>query len=617
MAVALRGYTQGAVVAWGASVAWPSGTVAGDLALLHAEGGTTAWSRQGPQVQGWTACGYRCWYKTVDANDLLGPLSVNARHVKLQTFSGAGGVGRTSSQSGVVTSVAGAGVWVDAARPVPTVAPATSRLGAEWVDEVGWSQGAYYLAAPTPGWVALAGVAADAQCYAYEVLPLVPPGAPTLLAPGEGERVLSSGLRDYSWRHESPSPQIGFRLKMSWTDQVSGQPKVAWLGAVGGPPDSTTETSIGSSSQSVSTRPPGVGSYTWQVATQTASGWGPYSAARTLYADTAPTVSSVTVTATAGSLTPPVDWFAYPGSAAGVTTVLTGSRVRVTPASSASPEVATLYDSGTIAGDVHPRTVPASTPWTNGQSVKAWVTVYQTGGLSATLASAAFAVTWTPPAAPTVSATATTTPPTVTVSGLTAGDPVTIEQRLDGATWTALATRTATGATLSVQSPLAMTGAPVTFRARRSAVVSGVRVASSWATSGTITASPAGTWLVDDTDATSYLRLELLETRTRVLVESSSVTYGLGASGPRIDYTQPAGWRGEEVVICDTTADRTALLAWLSTHRVWWLVSPPNAGEPQPLIRAARTSPQAYEQWLQSDSSARTDMVISWVEQPL
>lgn len=615
MPVALRGYTQGSKVAGGSgSVAWPSGTVAGDLALVHCGGSTP-----GPQTSGWTPCGHKSWWRILAAADIATPLTVKGTHVKLQTFSGASGVGRTSSQNGVTTTVDGAGFWLDAARQAASIAPAAGRLGSEWTDESSWTQAAYFVPQATAGWVALAGVASGTDCYSYEILPVGVPGTPTLIAPAEAERYDSTLTRTFAWRHESTLPQTGVRLRMTWIDPATTAPTTWWLSEPGQAPDSTSEIGIGSTAQSVVSRVPAVarGTHvTWAVATQTSAGWSPYSAPRTLYADYAPVVDTVTVSSPVGTLTPTVSWYAYGGLTGGVAASLTGWRVRVTPAASTGPDVGTLYDSGTIAGDLATLTVPGGTPWVNGQPVKAWVSVSQTGGTwSDPRASAAFGVSWTPPATPAVAASGAVSPPTVTVSGLVAGETVQIEQRLDGVTWTPLATRVATGASLGVSSPLAALGVPVAFRARRASVVDGALMWSAWSTVATVTAAPVGCMVVDDADRSLYLVAHLESISDMEMVQGMAVSYGLGAARARVDRTPEAGERGSLTWATSTAAEADELLAWLDAREVFWIVFPPEDDLAVRAKRVARVSVRGSERLAQLAIPQRR-IPLSWVEQP-
>ena len=195
----LRGYTQGAKASPGSTIAWPSGTVAGDMALVHCGG---QYSGLGPQTDGWRAVGHKAWWKLLTAADLAAPLPVVASHVKLQTFWDAGGVGRTSTQSGITARHAGSALWLDGARRTANIAPSTYRLGTEWTDENGWYQAAYFRGLGAAGaYLKIDGVASGVDCYAYEILPQLPPAAPILLSPGAGAQVDAALPITLQWLH--------------------------------------------------------------------------------------------------------------------------------------------------------------------------------------------------------------------------------------------------------------------------------------------------------------------------------------------------------------------------------------------------------------------------------
>ena len=181
MAVALRGYTQGGKDADGyVSLAWPAGTVAGDLAVVHCGGSV---SNLGPQASGWTAAGYKVWYKIVTAADIAANLPVKATHHFLQTFTGAVAVGRTSAQSSVQLSVAGAGHFLHGSRSVANVAVENSMiLGTEYTDNGGDYQAAHFRPATAAGTSVIA-VNSGTLVNSYEILPTAAPSAPTLVSP--------------------------------------------------------------------------------------------------------------------------------------------------------------------------------------------------------------------------------------------------------------------------------------------------------------------------------------------------------------------------------------------------------------------------------------------------
>ena len=602
MAVGLRGYTQGSIANIGTSVSWPAGSAAGDLALVHCGG---SYPNNGPQTSGWTPCGHKSYWKILTSTDIATALVVNASHVKLQVFTGAKSIGRTSTQNGLTVQGAGSYLYVESARAQSSIAPATYRLGVEWQSESGYYQAAYALASGA-GWAAIPSMGSGATSYSYEVLPASAPSVPILTTPDAGASVDQTLALTFGWDHQSSFAQTGRRVRLTTGATVR------WIDGAGAL--QTTEQSVSTASTTATLNAAALtagAAYTWAAATQDANGWSAYSAERSLNPIAPPTISSVTVSSPAGDLSPTVTYAATAGSG-----VLTAHQVWICNAADADPTVAPLWTSGVLANTVSPDTAPATVAWTNGASLKAWVTVWQTGGVSRTLSSAAFTVSWTPPATPTVTASSATTPPTVSVSGLTAGNVVEVEQRLDGINWTPLTTRVAAGTSIAgIPSPLAATGTSVSFRARQATTVDGVLMQSAWSALASITATPAGCYVVDDGDRSVYLDASLESDGPREIVQSISVTYGLGASAARVDRTPEAGERGTVVWVTTTAAERDALLAWLDARPVFWIVFPPEGGFATPAKRVARTSPRSWERLAQVAIPHRL-IPMSWVEQP-
>lgn len=605
MAVALRGFTQGARISGGAAtLSWPAGTVAGDLALIHIGGASRAPDLASTDGGGWTPCGHKSWFRVLTSADVaVGGPAVTGSHAKLQTFSGAGGVGRTSSQNGLTTTVAGGGVWFDGARQSGTVAPSTYRLGTEFTDENGWTQGAYFIAAASAGWVAVPSASSGAEWYSYEILPLSAPAAPVLVAPLAGATLDGAKPATFSWQHQAQQPQVGFRLQMMRTSDSY----TVWATAAG--TWSTSDAVVASSQQSITMAiPPPVDQ--WRVQTQSAQGWSSWSPWRSMAVRSAPGFATppgetnpLVISAPFGDLSPEVSWSSVSDVVA--------HRVRVTAAAATSPDHP-LYDSGVIPNDVSPDVIPSSTPWTNGASMRAWVDIWDQYGLSSQ-ASRTFTVSWTPPAAPTLTV-AVGDPPVATVTGLTPGSPVQVEQKINGV-WSVLATLTATTTSKALPSPLAMTGTVVEFRARQAGVVDGVALWSDWTPVQQVVTVPGGCVLVDDTDRTVYLRVKVREDANRGVVQGVSVTYGLGATRARVDRTVPAGERGTLLIGTNTLAELEALKAWLDARPVWWFLLCPSGGEPHRAIRAARVNASEWERFAQTSAVAMFDVPVSWVEQ--
>ena len=216
MAVGLRGYTQGSIANIGTSVSWPAGSAAGDLALVHCGG---SYPNNGPQTSGWTPCGYMSHWKILTSTDIATALVVNASHVKLQVFTGAKSIGRTSTQNGLTVQGAGSYLYVESARSASSIAPATYRLGTEWQDENGYYQAAYALASGA-GWAAVPSMGSGATSYSYEVLPATAPAAPILTAPEAGASVDQTLALTFGWDHQSSFAQTGRRVRVTWTTWI-------------------------------------------------------------------------------------------------------------------------------------------------------------------------------------------------------------------------------------------------------------------------------------------------------------------------------------------------------------------------------------------------------------
>lgn len=606
MAVAVRGFVQGAQCSTGAvSLSWPAGTVAGDVALIHL-GGTA-----GPtSSSGWTAVGHQAWYKMLTAVDVASPLTfAGSSHHKLQVFSGASAIGRTSSQSGLLTTAVGAGIWVDAARSVAPVATATYRLGVEWTDANNFAQGAYFIPNTDTDYDNISANS-GAICYSYEVLPTAAPGAPTAMVPAAGARVDAATALTFSWRHQSPSAQTAVKVTVA----TGGVTK--WLASDG--TLSATEVSIttGVQSATLDAGQLAAGStYLWTACTADGggAGFGAFASAQTFYADAAPTVTSITVTSPAEDLSPSIAWAATAGYGS-----IVANQVLIAPAASSTPDVDAVWDSGVLAGTTSPVVASNTTEWTNGASLKAWVRVWQTGSVTKLTADdATFTVSWTPPATPTITATAGT-PTTVTASGLTAGNLVAFESQVGSEGWQPLGTYTAATTSKSVAVPLPPTGASVTFRTRQGAVADGVPMQSAWATSSAITVTDATAYLVDDTDRSSYLAVEQDPGTDpqRVIVQGIATSYGLGATSARVDQAPPAGQVGSFILRADSETEAATIWAWLQARTVFWFRQAPDAygaKSVQP-VRVRRVSKLGSERL--AESSGWRNLHVEWVEQP-
>lgn len=600
-------WTQGTRITGGSgTIAWPAAAEAGHLAICHFGGKVF-----GPQTSGWSAVGYKSFWKILTAADLTAPLPIKGDHVKLSTFAAAGGIGRTSSQPGLTLQHATSGLWVEASRWGAGITPdATYRQGVESLDVQGASQGAYYRQGTAAAYLSIP-VNSGAVCYSYEILPPLAPAAPILVSPAAAERVDAALPLTFRWLHQSPNPAGGFKLQVSpggWADYDgtldveaglidSGQ---SWTLAAGQLTPGTT--------------------YQWRAATIDiangsgfGAGWSPLSALRTFYADAAPTVSSITVTSTAGDLSPSIAWAGTAGYG-----TLVAQQVLIAPAASTNPDADAVWDSGVVSGVASPVIAPNTVEWTNGASLRAWVRVWQTGGVAQLVADdATFAVSWTPPATPTITAAAGT-PTVVTVAGLTVGNLVTVESQVAALGWQSLGTRTVAAASLSIAAPLPPTGSSVTFRARQSALVDGVPMQSAWATSSAVTVTDATAYLVDDADRSSYLAVEQdpgTDSR-RVIVQGTSTSYGLGATSARVDQSPPAGQVGSFTLRADSETEAASIWAWLAARSAFWFRQAPDAYGAKAVqpVRVRRVSQLGTDRL--AESSGWRNISVEWVEQP-
>ena len=626
MAVALRGYTQGTTQSDGdASIAWPSGTASGDLALLVSQD----YSKSGPKTStGWTRYGEGLWAKRVTSSDIAANLECWGRTTFLQTFTGAAGVGKVRWSYGITLTVAGAGLFVDGWGPsrVSTITPgATDRLGSQIrlvTDDT--PNAVWFKAATTAVYTALSDHDDDCTYVAYELLPTAGPNAPVLVSPAAGVQVDNSVDLPLEWLHQSTSSlsQTGYKARIR-TPPTSG----TWNYVKSDGTLTTTETAVTSGTQASSIDAGQLTSgstYEWQVATtEDGSVWSSYSAAQTVYPVAKPTVTSITPTSPAGDLTPTIAWTMTAGSGS-----QTAWQVRICPSADATPDVP-LWDSGVTSGTALSTTAPATTAWTSGATLYAWVRVQQTGGLWSawTKDDATFTVSWTLPTAPSsVSATnpAGGGPVQVTVSGIdAAADGLQVQMSVDGGTtWDDLVSMADPGGTWTsqvVEAPLAPYGnTQVKFRARIWDTNGDlVDLYSAWTTSSAITPTTTLAFLVDDTDRTAYLTVEVDEDDDRTLVQGVSVTYGLGATRPRVDRSEPAGETGQTTLLTWTQADRDAVVAWLSERDVWWLRWSPERADSTvavPATRMALAKPVGWSRVQQVDIQPRT-VTFAWVEQ--
>ena len=559
MAVALRGHQQ---LAWGtAALSWPSGTAAGDVAVVWCD-----WPDDGPSNSGWQLVKWATWWKVLTAADITnGPGTWAGRLRGLVVASGCRGLGSVSAQRGVTLSEAGAALltegWTDYYTDASTLTPATNRLGTAvkaYRDQYcAW----WFVAGLAVGYQQVARDSNALGYRSFELLPTKGPNPPTLGGPSG--QVDASQSISLSWTHNSSAglPQEGFRVRVKPSSSGTWQ----YLKADG--TLSPTEVSV-SSGVSMLTIPTGVLSsvaWDWAVATSDSGLWSSYSSAMQITPTSPPTVAA-TLSTTAGDLSPDVLWTPTTpgGSQTAWQAAVAASGMGVGQAVWMSPVTA-----GTAV-----RTVCPAQEWTNGAAYQAYVRVQQTGGLwSAWTASTAQTVSWTPPSTPASITVTDGTPLTVTLTGIPTADVLQVQSSTNGTDWTALASIALPNATEAVKNPLAGFGVATFYRARIGVTTEGVTLYSAWITSGAVASTDKGTYLVAADNVAQFLPVKVGPRPARGLAQGVAVMYPLAAPGvpakPRTDRTPTAGWVGRLTVTALRRADWQALVTWLTTRGSW------------------------------------------------
>ena len=570
MAVALRAYTQGTTQAGGeVDIAWPTGTAAGDLAILVAQDYRT----NGPQTTGWGYYGAGVWAKRVTSTDIADDLPVKGRTTFLQTFTGAAKIGKVRWSYGMTLSVAGAGLFVDGWGParVTTIDPgATDRLGDQIrlvTDDT--PNAVWFVAASAAEYTALDDHDHACTYVAYEILPTEGPNAPLPLTPLPDAQVDTDEDVPFTWAHQSTSDdsQTGFKLRIR---DVGGS---TWSYVQSDGTLTTSETAVTSGTQGTSIDTGELVTdqeYEWQVATAEDTSWSDYSTLQTVTPVEKPTVDSITVTAVLDDLSPTIAWTLTAG---------VGSQeawqVRVCDSGDSDPSMP-LWDSNVVQGSSLSTDAPTTVEWTNGQDLYAWVRVQQTGnpGLWSdwTKDDATFEVTWTPPSDPTSVVCATTgSPQRITVNSSPLGDRVQVRKSEFGEDPVLIADEYAGGTSMYVYDPMQKYNGSTLYQARNIDLVDGVWVASDWTNSSSRTGTDTGAFLVAADDYQDYLAVTIKEDGARTRVQGTSVMYGLGAERPRVDRAVYAGQTGTTTFQTETVVQREQLVAFLSNHDQFYL----------------------------------------------
>ena len=609
------------------TIAWPSGALAGHLAILSIEG-TDKTTRE-PTSDGWTKIDHTditdTYYRIITTADLAAGVPYEGHVGWLAVYAGAGRAHQVSSTGDGVTpggrlTTTGAMLHCFGRGYDHPLTPSSGKLGSDTRNDAWhkrysnvWSAGP--IAAP--GYLKMAGSSNVKYCAGFEIVPLAGPLAPTLAYPTAGAEVDAALDAVLAWVHRSS--QAMAQQARQLRARASGSSTWLYLQADGTLGASAAQVTTAAQSATIDAGQLTAGTvYEWAVQTEDADFWSPWSPTATFTAATKPTVTSVTVTAAAEDLSPTVTL------TASTTGAHVATRVRICAAADADPG-APLYDSGILTGAVTTYTVPASESWTNGASLRAWVEVRQGGGLWSvpTADDATFAVTWTPPAAPAAVTAANQTigPIAVTVTGVSGMALVQIMASTDaGATWSEYATVTPSGASVTVQRPR-LYGVPVRFRARTATLSEGVRLWSAWTTMGAdITPTDMGAYLASD-DGSDWLAVRVRTDEDRTRVQDFSITRPLTStpgSVAQVDSTPATGWEGRTTVFCATRAERESLLAWLDAHRVFVLWPNPEhrlgAMVAEPPVRVTLRDTLTLARLAQANISSR-DVPLPWVSQ--
>lgn len=574
--VTLRGYTQMTTQASGVDTkAWPSGTIAGDLAVVVCQDGD--W-RDGPADRtGWTSHRDGIWAKRVTTGDLAAALSLRGRTTFLVTFVNGSHIGRTAAQPGLKLSVAGAGLFVDGwgSRNQTTLDPSANRLGTIVQMVLDNSPNStWFVAATAAGYTALAGTDDDREYRAFEIVPVAGPNAPVLISPAPEQQLDVALAVPLVFAHQTTSSgaQDGYRVSI----RAAGAGSWQYLTAAGGLSGSLQTVSSSSGVATVSAGVLSAGSWEWQVATSEGGVFSAYSPVQSFTLVAAPTVDSVSVSAPAQDLTPAPSWTRTLGQGTQI-----AYQVRVTESAATDPD-APMWDSGVVMSAASSMVISDDSSlvdaiqrrWGNGSTYKAWVRIWQTGGLDSGWVAGTFTPTWTAPAAPSlVSASVAHFPLRVTVSGIPTGRGIRVEKSIDtGATWTLLRDVPAPGSSVYyVRDALAGYGVPTYYRACSYESVDGVELTSAWEQiPSAVSSTDESAYLVSD-DGVTYLPVTVLSSARETLTQGVSTWHGLSADSARVDKTPPQGWRGTTVLETQTESDRATVIAFLTEQPVWWL----------------------------------------------
>lgn len=562
----------------GAGVTWalPAGTQAGDLIVAAHVGfdyelppGFTAAVSGRMGVLGWLVRGgmmVSTRWATAGMSSVgwSGPRRTSwAGVMAVFVLRGTTGVGRVRSNvMSVPVRDGGAAVFLAAGYSAPGVpsGPSWSATGVlsrpvlsmELHGRWGWQDS-------PPGGGTLGGEVSPGWGVAVELLPPAGPFAPELVTPEDGVEVTvaADAPLTVGWRHRpsrSGGSQSGYELRVTragvtqyWN--VAGQ---AWSSSAVINPGSSQQTLLPPSALVLGQ------AVQWQVRTrETLDGqWSPWSPARTFTRVAPPTV---TVTGPTGTVTdnlaPLVTW--TPTTPRGIQTAY---RVEVLSAANVP-----LWDSGVIAGSGTSLQLPPTIAWQRLAVHQVRVTVQQSGGSWSLPGTRSWTMTWTQPAAPSITLDTSGAGVGVAVSA-GAALVVEVQRSTDGAQFVQFATWTGGG---KIRDVFATYGLPTRYRSRTGTVLDGQRLWSDWVTSDPITSTDHCSYIASAVDpVATWQQLHIRADGTRRHVRETAVGYGLGDTRPRVSHGPHRGMAGSMEAHTDTAADTDALEALLLSGEV-------------------------------------------------
>lgn len=359
----------------------------------------------------------RSYWRVVTAADVAGTLPCVRTYVAFVTaYTGAGRVGAVAdlgNQNPGCTTTSPNSVILILGRGKSALTPAGGKILGD-VTNSGYSNrknALWEVAATTVGWYGLTnfnGTDSDS----FEIVASEAPAAPQVTAPASGSTVSASAALALAWLHRSTRGGTQEAVKVRLVKDGATTYYLTSGGTL-----TTSDTAVTSATMAATVAAGQLvsgSSYVLTVQTSEASLWSAWSDPVTLSAITPPTVSTVTVSSPAGTLTPAVSW------TESVTGGQVAYQVRICLATDATSDTP-LWDSQVTAGAYLSDTAPALATWPNGTNLKAWVRVQQPGLWSAwTADDATFTVSWTAPAAPSsvVAANQAAGPLLVTVAGV-------------------------------------------------------------------------------------------------------------------------------------------------------------------------------------------------------